>query len=351
MPARPSPTPRLAERPLPQAGSGVSAAERGAQRSLRVGLLHNPYSGRNVKRAKSLSALCAPYGNVRRRDVHTPEDVSAAVADLLSEGVEIIAVNGGDGTVQATLTALLQAESVGGRPLLAALPAGTSNITAADLGMRGDPLKLLRRLLDWTCGAPLRAERVTRAVLRAQLAPDASPLYGMAFGAGIVYEGTRYTHERLYRLGLRGEYAPGVALARFALAMLGGDRSLVAPVPIGVGVGDEALATHPSMVLMVSTLERLFLGLRPYWGTEDGALHYTQIYARPRHLLRALPAILRGRPSRFATPEHGYVSRNVDSMRLTLTGGFTLDGELYEARESAPPLVLSRGGEIDFLRF
>ncbi|NIR28109.1 MAG: hypothetical protein GWN84_01985 [Gammaproteobacteria bacterium] len=323
---------------------------REARLSLTVGLLHNPLSGRNAKRSKSLSVLCTRYGGVRRRDVRTPDDISAAVAGFLCEGVDVIAVNGGDGTVQATLTALLRSESGGERPLLATLPAGTSNITAADIGVRGNPVRVLGRLLDWTHGAPVRAERVRRAVLRAQLAPDTSPLYGMAFGAGIIYEGTRYTHERLYRLGLRGQYAPGVALARFVVAMLRGDRGIVAPVPIGVGVGGEAPVTHPSMVLVVSTLERLFLGLRPYWGTEDGALHYTQIYARPRHLLRALPAILRGRPNRFATPEHGYVSRNVDSMRLTLEGGFTLDGELYETHESAAPLVLSHGGEIDFLR-
>jgi hypothetical protein len=37
-------------------------------------------------------------------------------------------------------------------------------------------------------------------------------------------------------------------------------------------------------------------------------------------------------------------------MRLTLRGGFTLDGELYENDETAPPLILSSGGEIDFLR-
>ena len=281
--------------------------------------------------------------------MHTPSDVSAAVADFLREGVDAIAVNGGDGTVQATLTALLRSDSGRARPLLATLPAGMSNITAADVGMRGDPVKALGRLLEWAGGGPARAEPVRRAVLRVQLAPDAPPLYGMAFGAGIVYEGTRYTHDRLYRLGLRGEYAPAVAFVRFVLAMLR-DHSIASPVPIGVGVGGEAVVMHPSIALMVSTLERLFLGLRPYWGTEDGALHYTQIYARPRHLLRALPAILRGRPSRFATPEHGYVSRNVDSMRLTLRGGFTLDGELYENDETAPPLILSSGGEIDFLR-
>jgi hypothetical protein len=183
--------------------------------------------------------------------VHTPSDVSAAVADFLREGVDAIAVNGGDGTVQATLTALLRSDSGRARPLLATLPAGMSNITAADVGMRGDPVKALGRLLEWAGGGPARAEPVRRAVLRVQLAPDAPPLYGMAFGAGIVYEGTRYTHDRLYRLGLRGEYAPAVAFVRFVLAMLR-DHSIASPVPIGVGVGGEhagAFVPGPAPVL------------------------------------------------------------------------------------------------------
>jgi hypothetical protein len=92
------------------------------------------------------------------------------------------------------------------------------------------------------------------------------------------------------------------------------------------------------------------LGLRPYWGDGSGVLRYTQVYAHPQHLLRAFPSIVRARANRFVTPANGYVSRNADTIRLTLAGGFTLDGELYGPLGTTAPVVLSDGGQVDFVR-
>lgn len=326
----------------------AGAQSRSVRPGASVGLVHNPRSGRNAVRGPL--ELGSGGARIRRRDASTAAEIARAAIELARDAVDVIAINGGDGTLQAALTGLLRREAGTPRPLIAALPAGTTNMSAADIGMRGDPARALRRVLDWAGGAPLGAEIVTRPVLRVAVTPDAPPLYGMFFGAGAIYQGVLYTHQRLYPLGLRGEYGPGLALARFVLAMLRGQRHLVAPVLMGVGVGGEPLVTRPSVLLLVSALRRLFLGLRPYWGAGDGALRYTQVYAQPRHLLRALPAMLRGRANRFVSPEHGYVSRNVDTVRMTLEGGFTLDGELYLPQSATTPLVLSNGGEVDFIR-
>ena len=104
------------------------------------------------------------------------------------------------------------------------------------------------------------------------------------------------------------------------------------------------------LVLLVSTLERLFLGLYPYWGDENGALHYTALGARPRYLLRTLPSILRGRRNRHTCPENGYFSHNASEIRLNLECGFTIDGQLYTPAHSREPTVLQSGTTAAFLR-
>jgi hypothetical protein len=100
--------------------------------------------------------------------------------------------------------------------------------------------------------------------------------------------------------------------------------------------------------MMVSTLKRLFLGLRPFWATGPGALRLSAVEHAPRHLLRAAPAIMRGRPNRFVRPDLGYVSHNARDIRLELDSGFTLDGELFESSEW--DVTLGAGPEAFFLR-
>ena len=86
-----------------------------------------------------------------------------------------------------------------------------------------------------------------------------------------------------------------------------------------------------------------------YWGSESGPLHYTAVRARPRHLLRALPSILRGRSGVHGTPENGFYSHNAHEIKLNLDSGFTLDGQLYTPENQQEPTVVRYGGTASFL--
>jgi hypothetical protein len=144
--------------------------------------------------------------------------------------------------------------------------------------------------------------------------------------------------------------AAGLTLGRFLLAVVRRDKSLLSPTRATVRLDSEPPEQREFLLILVSTLERLFLGIRPYWSTETGPLYYTALGARPRHLLRALPALLRGQKGRFCAPEHGYFSRKVREVRLTLTGGFTLDGELYTLDNRVTHLTITEGGKVSFLK-
>ena len=155
---------------------------------------------------------------------------------------------------------------------------------------------------------------------------------------------------RIYKKGVRGELAAGLTLARFLLAAVKGDRRTVPPAPIRLGLEGMAMQEMDVLVLLVTTLERLFLGMRPYWGMEEAPLHFTAIRSDATHILRAAPSLIRGRRSRWATPGHGYLSHNLSDLRLCIQSGFTLDGQLYQSDPRLGALALSKGGEVEFLR-
>ncbi len=90
--------------------------------------------------------------------------------------------------------------------------------------------------------------------------------------------------------------------------------------------------------------------MRPYWGRESGALHVSLIRDRPERFLRTLPALLRGRPGRYATAEAGYRSHNAERISLSMDGVFVLDGEMHPVSAADGPVRISNGGEVRFLR-
>lgn len=334
--------------------------DRGATRSLtlrpsdpgrlRVAVLSNPQSGKNRKVLPAIRQQLRRHGRIVHAEAAAPAEIAETVSRLVSARPDLLVINGGDGTVQAVLTALLQGNHPGPRPPLALLRGGTTNMTAGDVGLAGDPTRALRRLL-----AALHNERrnllgVERRVVRVQTDEGAARC-GMFFGAGAIVRGVEFFHRRLRHLRLGGEWGPALTIARGLIAAACGEERFLTPVAVAAGLdGTPPGPAEKAMLVLISTLERLFLGIHPYWGRENAPLHYTLVTAAPRYPLLALPALLRGRPNRHGTSRNGYRSHNVTSIRLRLQGGYTLDGEVYSSGCAEQVVRLDAAGPVTFVR-
>jgi diacylglycerol kinase (ATP) len=320
-------------------------------RRIRTGVINNPLSFRN-KRRRVLPAILdvlRAHPWVMHHEVTRPEDIGAATHSLLDAGCELIVVNGGDGTMQAVLTRLF-GSGLDALPLLAVLPAGTTNMVAADVGAMVRPIPALQRLLCSARDGCLHGTAVERPVMRAEITPDAAPIFSLFFGSGAIYHGIRFCRHYVGALGLRGEVGPGVALAVFlARIALGHGGRMFPPLHLSGRLDGQALQAGAYIGVLVSTVSRQFLGLRPFWGREAAPLKYTAMSYAPQHLWRAAPAVMRGKPNRFVRPEYGFTSHNAHALELHLDCGFTLDGELFTARPGTP-VVLRSGYTASFLR-
>lgn len=318
-------------------------------RTPHIGVLINPLSGGNLKGLDSVRSVIDNYPEVMHRDVQNPREVLEALLDFARRGVDLLAVNGGDGTVQAVLTSLFHNRPFRDMPLLAILQSGTTSMTARDVGFSGPRVRSLQKLFKWAVTGDGEPRLVQRPVLQVQ-APGHQAYYGMFFGASAIYQGIEYFHRKINTKGLRGELGPGITILRFLWSAVRQRSGFIPPIPVSVTVDETPPQRFDSFVVLVSTLERLFLGIHPYWGIESGPLHYTAVRAYPRHLLMALPALLRGRHSRIGTNENGFYSHNAHEIKLSLGGGFTLDGQLYTPESQEKPTVVRYGGVANFIR-
>lgn len=218
--------------------------------------------------------------------------------------------------------------------------------------MRGKRLERgLERLHAWAANGGDPDFVVPRHVLRLEGARGGRPRFGFFFSTAGLYQATVncWNFRSASRLpGMRSGLGTAVSVGTQVVEHLLG-REPLQSAPIRVSLDGEASVETAYLALFVTTLERMALGIRPFWGDASGPLHFTAVAYEHEHLLRAAPALLRGRPNGYLKPEHGYASRDVQRISLELEGGCTLDGEVLHA-ESHSALRLSAGPSLCFVR-
>jgi hypothetical protein len=113
------------------------------------------------------------------------------------------------------------------------------------------------------------------------------------------------------------------------------------PVQLPAVLDGAPLAPAPKSLFLASTMQRLFLGMTPFWGREAGTLACTWLSDRPQALGWRLPALLTGR-ARFLPPAAGFFSRRGETLSLTVEEPWVIDGEAYSdpgtlTLRAAPP--------------
>ncbi len=322
----------------------------GGHGAILPGVLSNPLSGGNRKGLGPVREVLSSYPQTLHREVRTLADVLSAMTEFGRKKVNLVIVNGGDGTVHGALTALFSSRTFEAPPLIAVLRAGTTSMIGGDVGLKGSPRHALHKLLQWVANREGRPEILARHVMSVKSPDRERPLCGMFLGAGSIYEGIKFFHRRVNTLGVRGEIGPAVTLLVFLLSLLRRQSKLLSAIPVETSLDGRPSEARIWLVLFVTTLERLFLGMRPFWGDGGGNLHFTAINDHPLCFWRSLPFLLKGRKGPHVRSENGFFSQEISEGRLTMAGGFTLDGELYHLGQAATELEVGVAGRVPFLR-
>ncbi len=293
-----------------------------------VGLISNPSSGHNRDLFPTLNERIAA-SPVRHIVTRSAADIDAALAELAQANVRILGINGGDGTVSAILGALLARRDFPAPPAIVVLPGGTANMNAGDVGMRGSLQSAIERFCSRCDSGDWHGVHHQRAIMAVKL-PCGSVTHGMFLGAGAVIKGTDYAHKEIHARGLRDDFSLALGTLRTVWGVVRGDPRFTGHQPMELQINHDTPQQHDALILALSTLHRLAFGMRPFWGTETGALRLTVMDQGCSRFLRTFIQIARGKPGANATPEQGYHSHNADSVAFTMRGKINLDGEIHE---------------------
>ncbi len=337
---------------------------------MKVGLLSNLKSRRNRAGRDRLNRILEAYPHVVSADISGIEEIGPVLMGFAKSGVELVAINGGDGTVDAVLTAMITGAMFDPYPPVALLAGGTTNMTAGDVGVGGAPARALQRLARATAppGAHKSARTaltyVERPLIEVHYKPDASPLYGLFFGAGAIPRAALLSRRFLEPgrshagLGVAATFATALAQAAIARVKTTHNQNHGVFRPEAMVIQTDTrpdrpppqtqLAPEPYLLVLVTTLERLLFRSRPFWGTQPRPLHFTAIRHPPNRFLRAVVPVLYGGAA-AKRPSEDYISENVSRITLHLDNPFLLDGEIYMPHPSLP-VTLEAGPSITFVQ-
>jgi diacylglycerol kinase (ATP) len=348
---------------LENAGRAITTSEiqRGTEitdpprrNSLRIGLLNNLRAGRNSDQVNRLLGFLRRHPDVVHVETTAAHAVPEALFELARREVDLLVINGGDGTLQFALTEILANLAFDGRvPMIAPLKGGRTNMTASDLGAERDPVKGFAALLDDVENGRIAERIVPRRVLRVRHGIEEQDQYGMFFGLGVIHRATKQ-HHNIFDKGsndrIQGALTSSLITAGLMGKLVVGDTGgILSPDKVQVLIDGVPQESDQYYLLIASSLERLFSGMRPFWGEGEGGVRYTSIASDAHRIGRAIPGILRGKPRDYVREGNGFTSVNGKSIQLRLDCGFAVDGELFDPQPSRT-VELSADKTIRFVR-
>lgn len=307
-----------------------------------VGVIYNPRSHRN--KGQDLASDPAPHVFVAQPGAR--DQLPVALERFKQRGIDLLVINGGDGTVRDALTA---GHAIFGEdwPAVAVLPKGKTNALTVDLDAPS----------EWSLQGAIDAFRDGRRIPRRPLSitpiiGEAPPMLGFILGAGAFTLGISKGQDA-HRLGAFNSLAVGVTTLWGVLTALMGraDNPWRRGSKMDIRVG-EAGAPFPRsqigdsayrQLLLASTLERFPAGIMPFGKLTQG-LKIAVIDHATRSILLRLPLILRGKlPEEMEAK--GMHQRAVESFTLNIDDSFILDGEAYPGGKYG----IAPGPEIEFV--
>jgi len=318
---------------------------------MRAGLISNPRSRRNRQRQAAMRDAVAAHPDLLHAELDSVHAIADVLRDFARREVGLLIVSGGDGTVQKVLTELLNGQEFDPLPAVALLPGGMTNLIAADVGLQGDPVQSLIKLCRVAADPAVARETLERPVLSLQRTPGEPPIHGMFLGTAAFYHAVMMARQQVHPTGAKHDLAlaMGLALALFRL-MTGwrGTSPLSRGQRMAVELDGRAAAPEEYLLFLATTLERLILGLMPFWGEGSGGVRYTSIGFPPQRLWRALFPVIRGRPRPWMAAR-GYQSGWTGECRLSLQCPIVFDGEIFTP-EPGTPVTLRADRRVTFLR-
>jgi len=296
--------------------------------------------GSDLRRA-GMAALSNSYA------LNSFDILPTVIADILKDTCKHVFIEGGDGTIHGVLSMFLaQQPDVDKLPDFTLLPGGMTNLVAAHVGLKRPSRKKIIDLAQ----RPETQQTIELSMLGAKAENSNTTHYGFLLSTGALPAATRYCVEHVHSKGVGGSAAVRNTLLKVLFGR-GVEREIILkPTQLSLDLGFEQI-TGDHIISVVTTLPRLMIGLKPFWGTGDGDLLITHASKEARRIKRNMARMLLSRQSARSSAKlkrDGFRSWAIDKAVMQLSGEIVLDGELLPQTDA--PISLFATKPLRFIK-
>jgi hypothetical protein len=275
--------------------------------------------------------VMARYPDILHRELEAMEDMVPILQSYAEQGVDLIVINGGDGSLQMAVTRLLNDQPYPELPHLTVLPGGQTNMTAAAINMVGAPGDLMDRIGAQAASGTLNAPTIHLPFVGMRLTPQHETLYGAFFGTAAIVRGIYTCREKFHPMKLPDWLTHTLTIGYLMCSSINPfktDNSPMRREDVALHFDTEHQVARPYFVVMVTTLDKLVLGLSANKEDGEGALRFLSVAYGGFNLFRAMRTLMFGEPKGKLVK--GFVRRTVSRLTVNCKCPVTLDGEMFD---------------------
>ncbi len=314
----------------------------------------------NVQSGKNRHGKFAKHGleGIVGRDgiviaTQSVEEIDDAISTFLGRGERIIALNGGDGTIQRVVSRIYNTygEEKDNLPVLFPMRGGTMNVIADNFKIKGSPDQLCRQALALDrSGEDLSFHELSTIRIERITSEGSVVEYGFLYGTGALY--------RFHRLYYEETEGGPVAAVQLLLRCLGAGivhktrykEVLGGQTGMKVRIDGKEMISDKFTVVLAMQFKNLLLSFSPF-REGDGDFY---VLATSVPLTKMAPKLHKlfwtheGQP--LPLPEEHFYNSKAKVLEIETSEGHTFDGEVY-ALEEPHTLRITKGPEVKILKF
>ena len=313
-----------------------------------IGIILNPSAKINSRKTtaviKKLDEIFG--GKALLRTTKNKLEIPGVMEEFHDEGVKLLLISGGDGTICSVLSTYLKLFGDDKLPVILPLMGGTINMIGSDAGLRESQFAICRKLNGiLRRGAPVRV--IERGLIRIQNTNSEDHYYGFSWIDGFLY---RFLID-YYKQGAGIQVASIMTIKTILTLLSNGERGPFENVDSTVYADGEKLPHDGHVLMIASSLKKFVFGFDIFAEESVPGESFNMVYVRENYIREQRHTLPLGLYRSLKSDKNGdFVNRAVRTLRVERNNGYIIDGEIFTG-ERPTDVHLEAGPKVRIFSF
>ncbi|MCI0454134.1 MAG: hypothetical protein L0Y68_03965 [Candidatus Dadabacteria bacterium] len=308
-----------------------------------IGVIFNPFADINKKKTgEHLNSIKSILGEQALVRITTnTEEIPVALKEFYKEGIKILGISGGDGTIDHVLSSYINLFGSDDLPVIVPLKGGTMNMLMGEVGLKQDQITSCNKLIQYL-NQQGKLPTVERGLIKVIDERFDYVNYSFTWLDGFIYKFIKWYNQE----GAGVKVALKLILKSGIMSLVDLNHDLFKEVESRVHINYGKLPFESHMFMAVSTVKRLVFGFRVFTEEPEPGERFSVFYLRFPFFKKALYKLPKVLYSGIKSDASGdFLNHSASIIRIEGNTGYAMDGEVYES-EKPTNITLEVGPKV-----